>query len=142
MFEPEAVRRLVGRYCDAVTRFDPDQFGDTWAEDGVWHLPGGQEVRGRPDIVALYGDSRARFALCVQELLSSVIDPAGHARFTVRELQWPKDGEGSQLIGVYDDTYSGPPDAPRFASRRFTILYRGSADLSGRLFGPERLGPA
>lgn len=139
MYETEAVRRLVGRYCDAVLRFDPDAFGASWAEDAVWHIPGGDDVHGRASIVSTYAEFRALYAMCVQEILGSLIEPAGRARLTVRELQWRTEGEDSQLIGVYDDTFSGPADAPLFASRRFTLLYRGPVDLSGRLYGPSRL---
>jgi ketosteroid isomerase-like protein len=142
MYDVEAVRRLVGRYCDAVTRFDPEAFGSTWAEDAVWFIPGADDVHGRAAIVAQYSESRARYAMCVQELLSSVIEPTGWARWYVRELQWRKDGDallGSQLIGAYDDTFGGPSAAPLFASRRFTVLYRGPVDWPGRLRGPSRL---
>lgn len=139
MFEPEAIRKLVARYCDAVLRFDAEAFGATWAPDAVWHIPGGDDVHGREAITRTYAEIRALYPMCVQEILSSIIEPEGRARTTVRELQWRPEGEGSQLIGVYDDTFSGPPDAPLFASRRFTLLYRGPADLSGRLYGPSRL---
>jgi ketosteroid isomerase-like protein len=141
VYEPEAVRTLVARYCDAVLRFDSEAFAATWAEDAVWHIPGADDVHGRDAIAAKYSEIRVLYPMCVQELLSALIDPAGRGRFTVRELQWRPDGDGSQLIGVYDDTFSGPPDLPLFASRRFTILYRGPVDLSGRLYGPSRLTP-
>ena len=139
VYEAEAVRGLVGRYCDAVARFDVEAFASTWAPDATWFLPTGQEIRGREGIVELYRETRSRYALCIQEILSSLVDPAGRARWYVREFQWREGAEGSQLIGVYDDSLSGAATAPRFASRRFTLLYRGPADLSGRLHGPSRL---
>ena len=40
MYEPEAIRRLIARYCDAVLRFDRDAFAQTWAAAAVWHIPG------------------------------------------------------------------------------------------------------
>ena len=141
MVEAEAVRRLVGRYCDAVLRFDVEAFAATWAEDAVWHIPGSEDPRGRDAIAKTYAEVRGLYAMCVQEILNEVIEPAGRARLTVRELQWREDGSGQQLIGVYDDTLSGPPDDPRFASRRFTLLYRGPLDVSGRLYGPSRVTP-
>ena len=143
MYEAEPVCRLVGRYCDAVTRFDVEAFAATWDEDAVWIVPGADPLEGRAAIVAQYRDVRALYALCVQELLSSVVDPSGWARWYVRELQWrERDGEvvGSQLIGAYDDRVTGPAESPRFASRRFTMLHRGPVDLSGRLYGASRLG--
>ena len=41
---------------------------------------------------------------------------------------------------TYDDTLTGPSDAPLFASRRFSVLYRGPTDLSGRLYDASQLG--
>jgi uncharacterized protein (TIGR02246 family) len=75
MYEPEAVRRLVARYCDAVLRFDPEAFGAAWAEDAVWHIPGADDVCGRESIVSTYSEIRALYPMCVQELLGSLIDP-------------------------------------------------------------------
>jgi ketosteroid isomerase-like protein len=141
MYSPDDIRNLAARYCDAVLRFDPACFASTWAEDAVWHVPGGQSIRGRDAIEAVFRETRARYALCIQELLSALIDSEGRARFTVRELQWRSDGEGTQLFGVYDDAVCGPADAPVFASRSFTLIYRGAADLSGRLHDVTRLAP-
>ncbi|MBW2498060.1 MAG: nuclear transport factor 2 family protein [Deltaproteobacteria bacterium] len=137
-----AVTNLVGRYCDAVARFDIEAFAALWAEDAIWYIAGGDDRHGRDAIVDLFRAARAPFELCIQETLSSVVDPAGHARWYVRELQWRKDGRRVQLLGVYDDTLTGPSDAPLFASRRFSVLYRGPTDLSGRLFGAPTIGPA
>ena len=38
MYEPEAIRRLIARYCDAVLRFDREAFAATWAAAAVWHI--------------------------------------------------------------------------------------------------------
>ena len=56
------------------------------------------------------------------------------ARTQIRELQWRTDGSGRQLIGVYDDAIERGEDGTlRFARRSFEMLYRGPADLTGRL---------
>lgn len=134
------VTNLVGRYCDAVARFDLEAFEALWAEDAIWYIAGGDDRVGRAAIVDLFRQARAPFELCIQEILSSIIDPAGRARWYVRELQWRRDGTTSQLIGVYDDVFAGPPGDPTFASRRFSLLYRGPLDASGRLYDAARLG--
>jgi hypothetical protein len=134
------VTNLVGRYCDAVARFDIEAFASLWAEDAIWYIAGGDDRHGRDAIVDLFRSARAPFELCLQETLSSVLDPAGTARWYVRELQWRSDGRQLQLLGVYDDTLTGPSDAPLFASRRFSVLYRGPTDLSGRLYDASQLG--
>ena len=139
MYEHASVTNLVGRYCDAVARFDLDAFASIWAEDAIWYIAGGDDRHGRKSIVEFFREARAPFELCIQETLSSVIDPAGSARWYVRELQWRKDGRTKLLLGVYDDTYTGPVNAPLFASRRFSVLYRGPADLSGKLYDPSKL---
>ena len=138
-YDDRAVRNLVGRYCDAVARFDPEAFASLWAEDAVWYIAGGRDRQGREEIASLFREARAPFRLCIQEILSSIVGPDACARWYVRELQWRADDTVSQLIGVYDDTFKGPPEAPSFASRRFTVLYRGAFDGSGRLYGPSEL---
>jgi hypothetical protein len=135
-YEYGPVTRLVGRYCDAVARFDVEAFASIWAEDAIWYIAGGEDRHGREAIVELFREARTPFELCIQETLSSVIEPGGRARWYVRELQWRQDGRTSQLIGTYDDTLSGPANDPVFSSRRFSVLYRGPCDLSGRLYAP------
>ena len=94
------VTNLVGRYCDAVARFDIEAFAALWAEDAIWHIAGGDDRHGRDAIVDLFRSARAPFELCIQETLSSIVDPRGHARWYVRELQWRRDGRRLQLLDV------------------------------------------
>lgn len=141
VYEHGPVASLVGRYCDAVARFDVDAFSALWTEDAIWYIAGGDDRHGRPAITRLFRSARAPFELCIQETLSSIVDPSGRARWYVRELQWRRDGAASQLIGVYDDVLAGSPDDPRFASRRFSVLYRGPLEASGRLYEASDLGP-
>ena len=50
-----AINELIATYNDAVMRFDADAWGSTWAEDGVWSLPGmGDGIAGRDAIVATW----------------------------------------------------------------------------------------
>ena len=139
-YDDSALRNLVGRYCDAVARFDPEAFASLWADDAVWHIAGGRDRHGRDEIASLFSEARAPFRLCIQEILSAVVGPGACARWYVRELQWRADDTASQLIGVYDDTFTGSLEAPTFASRRFTVLYRGGFDASGRLYDTSGLG--
>ena len=53
------VRRLVGRYCDAVARFDRELFGSLWTPDAVWATVGG-DIVGRERIVSTYAKLRSR----------------------------------------------------------------------------------
>ena len=140
IYKEGPVTSLIGRYCDAVARFDLEDFAAIWDEDAIWHIAGGEDRIGRSAIVELFREARAPFELCIQETLSSIFNREGRARWYVRELQWRREGTPSQLIGIYDDVFTGPPDNPLFASRRFSILYRGPLDASGRLYDAGRLG--
>jgi hypothetical protein len=133
---------LVGRYAAAVLRFDADRFADLWTEDAEWVVAGGEALRGRAVIVETFVRARSGYRLCVQEIMSGYADrPEGAgvtAHWQVRELQWRPDGSASQLIGVYHDDLRAVDGAWRFARRRFELVYRGSVDLSGRLYLPPR----
>ena len=76
----------------------------------------------------------------MQELLSGVIEPVSEteasATWQIRELQFPIDGAGVQLLGIYVDRCVLDGDQWRFASRSFRELYRGPFDTSGALSGP------
>jgi hypothetical protein len=130
----EAVRNLTGRYCAAVVDFDRDVFGACWMTDAEWHAKG-NVIAGRDRIVRVFEKLRSQYSLCVQELLSGVIEPssptAAGATWQIRELQFPIEGPGVQLIGIYDDVVVHDGERWRFARRSFRELYRGPLDTSG-----------
>lgn len=130
---------LLGRYADAVLRADASRFAPLWEDDAEWVIPGTSTIVGRDAIVDTFVRVRAGFPLCVQEVLSgyldeAVVDDEASAHWQVRELQWRPDRPGSQLIGVYHDDVRASRGRWRFARRRFEVVYRGPADLSGRVF--------
>ena len=135
------IRNLVGRYCEAVARFDVELFASCWTDDASWGLGGQPPTLGREAIIALFDRARRPFELCIQEILSGVVDgPAlgegSHgglrsARWIVRELQWKADRAPSCLIGIYTDGVHVEGTGARFHDRRFTALYRGPVDLTG-----------
>ena len=132
----EAVRNLTGRYCAAVVDFDRDVFGACWMPDAQWHAKG-NVIEGRDRIVRVFEKLRRQYSLCVQELLSGVIDAVSDteasATWQIRELQFPSEGAGVQLVGIYDDRCVLDNGQWRFASRAFRELYRGPLDTSGAL---------
>jgi hypothetical protein len=138
----EALSDLVGRYADAVLRYDAERFASLWAPDAEWLVTGAEPLVGRTAIVETFVRVRSTYRLCVQEIMSGYVDPAGAdedercAHWQVRELQWRADGSGKQLIGVYHDDVRRLDGAWSFARRRFELLYRGSLDVSGRLYLP------
>jgi hypothetical protein len=137
------VRNLAGRYCEAVLLGDAELFASCWMPDAEWVVPGGSTIAGRDDIVALYAKLRAPFALCVQELLSGVVelgddDRPAQARWQIREVQRRADGRTNCVIGTYtDDVARGEDGVCRFVRRRFDVRYRGPLDLSGDVTAPS-----
>ena len=132
----ESVRNLTGRYCAAVVDFDREVFGACWMPDAQWHAKG-NVIEGRDRITRVFEKLRGQYSLCVQELLSGVIEAATETEATatwqIRELQFPIDGAGVQLIGIYVDHCVLDGAQWRFASRAFRELYRGPLDTSGAL---------
>lgn len=41
LYEYGPTTRLVGRYCDAVARFDLEIFASIWAENAIWYISSG-----------------------------------------------------------------------------------------------------
>ena len=133
-----AVRNLTARYCDAVVRFDTELFASCWVTHAEWVVPNVATTAGREKIVRLFTKLRGGYRLCIQELLSGVIEVGEgsgvDARWQIRELQWRSDGATVCVIGVYTDRVVFDDGAWRFARRQFDVLYRGPADLSGTLY--------
>jgi SnoaL-like domain len=132
----EAVRNLTGRYCAAVVDFDREVFGACWMADAQWHAKG-NIIEGRERIVRVFEKLRRQYSLCVQELLSGVIETVSEteasATWQIRELQFPIEGAGVQLLGIYADRCVLHAGQWQFASRSFRELYRGPLDTSGAL---------
>lgn len=138
------VRNLAGRYCDAVLRGDRDRFANCWTADAEWVVPGGEVLAGRDAIVDRFLELRRLSVLCVQELLSGVIEPGeasgadAVATWQIRETQRRSDGWVICTVGVYQDVMRRDDDgALRFARRQFDLVYRGPLNYAGRVW---RLG--
>jgi len=128
-----AIRNLVGRYADAVTRSDREAWAANWADDGVWRLMG-FEGKGRDDVVALLEKLVSGFAFVVQHAPTGVVDVVGDrgtGKWQIVEFGKLKDGMPLLTLGVYDDEYVRERGEWRFASRSFKPVYSGPPDLSG-----------
>lgn len=129
-----AVRSLVARYCDAVTRRDPDAWVGTWAADCTWDLGGGRVTQGREATLALWTSATARYPWVAQLATTGLVeaDPADPDRaighWYVLELNTLPDGGGALHLGHYDDTYVRTGEGWQFAERRFAMVYRGPLD--------------
>jgi ketosteroid isomerase-like protein len=137
--DDQAIRDLVARTLDAVARGDVDAWVRGWHRDGVWVMPGIGEVRGTEALRETFATQRARFELCVQELLFGWVDTDGDratARWYLRELQRSRRGTGQELLGCYDDDVVRDDGRWGFARRRFWVLYRGPRLLAGDVLRP------
>ncbi len=121
-----AIRDLVSRYADAVNRRDRQLWGSTWAEQGEW-LIGGKVIAGREAICGYWEDAMSSFEgviqLTAQGTLSVSAEQA-EGLWTIWEVGL-RGGTGSLVVGSYADRYSKDDSGWSFASRAFTVCYRG-----------------
>jgi hypothetical protein len=129
----DEVRNLAGRYCAAVLSGDAVDFAACWSVDARWVVPGGRVHEGRERITSVFVRARVPFELCVQALLSGVIEPVGEgsgvarACWQIRELQWRTDGTQTYVIGTYtDDCAIDSDEVWRFTRRQFDEVLRGT----------------
>jgi uncharacterized protein (TIGR02246 family) len=125
-----AIRNLIGRYCDAVNRYDAATWTATWSADGKWYFLD-QVHEGREVIL--------QFWTAVMESLEFAIMQAGTATLTIdddrargrwytQEIVKTKGERGRTIVGIYDDTYSRQSGEWLIASRRYHKLYEAPTD--------------
>lgn len=125
-----ALRDLVNRYADAVSRRDSEAVAECFVTDGVWTVGGYGEPRGRAEIVAFLDGLLGSWDVIVHALLSGRIhlDPTDPERATGRwyimEFGRRRDGTEVQFAGVYHDTYEREGGLWRFRSRRYDSMFR------------------
>lgn len=133
MADELAVRRLVDRYADAVTRANEADWIATWADDGCWRI-GGTESHGHRDLLATWRKLMGLFEKVLQLPQTGLIDltsDTGTGRWTVVEVGRTLDGNSAVTLGCYHDVYRRSETGWKFAERRFEFDYTGPPDLSG-----------
>jgi uncharacterized protein (TIGR02246 family) len=135
--EEPALRDLVHRYADAISRRDSATVAECFAADGAWTVAGYGEPRGRAEIAAFLDGLLDGWATIVHALLSGRVrvDPTDHDRATGRwyiaEFGQRADGTEVFFSGVYHDRYVREEGLWRFAHRRYDSMFRRvGADLS------------
>ena len=132
--EELALRDLVARYADAVSRQDSAAVADTFAVDGVWSVGGYGEPRGHAEIAAFLDGLLDNWEVIVHALLSGRVhlDPTNHERATGRwyisEFGRRSDGTEVFFAGVYHDEYARVGGLWRFARRRYDSMFRRVGD--------------
>jgi AcrR family transcriptional regulator len=121
-----ALRQLVQRYADAVTRHDTDAFAGTWALDAEWHLPN-DSFSGRDDIVDGYAALRNRFEWMVQTAPLMLFETdefhgVARGRVTMEERYKRKNGKPGHLLGIYTDRYERLRGEWVFGERRLEVI--------------------
>jgi len=136
MSDQQDIRDLVATYADAVCRRDQEAWAATWAEDGLWQLPGAPATRGRTNIVALWAGAMAGFPFVLQLVQNGTVKVAGDlasGRWYITEHLKMANNAGMFNVGVYQDKYIRVGGAWKFSERHYTVLYndQGKGDMSG-----------
>jgi ketosteroid isomerase-like protein len=125
-----ALRNLVARYADAVTRMEADALRELFTPDGHWIVTGHGEPRGHDEIVAFLEGLLANWNGIVHALLSGTVtldttDPfRATGRWYISEFGQMKSGDEVFFAGVYHDEYQRDAGVWRFARRRYDSLFR------------------
>lgn len=132
------IQTLAQRYADAVMRRDAEDWGNTWAEDGVWYLGMPTPIEGREAIVGLWNKAMGGYPVVLHIVQPGIIEVNGDtatARFYIQENIVDGDGNHIWVVGVYNDELTKATGEWKFKLRKFDTLYRGPNDLSGDLSG-------
>jgi len=124
-----AIRELIETYADAVCRHDAEDWGATWAEDGVWSLPDYPEmgeVHGREAIVQTWKAAMEHYPGIVFVATPGSIVVEGD-RATVRSYTsetYDQGGVTKRDRGRYDDICVKRHGQWLFLSRTFKNIHR------------------
>lgn len=124
-----AIRELLDSYADAVIRNDAEDWGATWAEDGVWSMPDYPEfpeTRGRAAIVAMWKGAMEHYPGVVFTAGPGSIVVEGE-RATVRSYTsevYDQNGATKRDRGRYDDICVKRDGRWLFQSRTFKNIHR------------------
>jgi len=124
-----ALHELVMTYGDAVTRKDPVDWGNTWAEDAIWsvpNFPGLEKVEGREEIVKRWIDAMKNYKYIVFTAhLGSLKINKSSAEGTTYTIEVSTDIEEkkAQIHGQYLDNFIKKNNQWYFKKRTFSILH-------------------
>jgi uncharacterized protein (TIGR02246 family) len=121
-----AIQELIARYNDAVMRMDAASWSSTWAEDGVWSLPGvGDGIIGRERIVETWKMAMSQFEFVGFFASPGPLHVDGDtARGTLyqQEILYLKEGGERRVIGRYTDDFVKVDGQWKFAKRVYEVL--------------------
>lgn len=132
-----AVRDLVARFSDAVTRRAPADMAALWVQDGTWVVPGIGETMGPAAIEGVLAKLLEGFPFLVQLTHNGVVTLDGEvarARWYISEFGQDREGGGVYFVGTYHDRAVRTDAGWRFARRQFDFLYRGRTEAPGKSY--------
>lgn len=133
--EYTAIRMLAERYVDAVNRMDGEAWGQTFAPDGEWHLSGTAH-KGRDKVVEAWSAIMTRIPNVYMHVYSGVVDEVqgdtAKGRWYMGEYLNLGNGTQSMNQICYMDTYVRIAGEWLIKTRRFSTLYTGKPDFSGK----------
>ena len=142
--DKEAIRELIARFADAVTRFDAESFGPLWAEDGEWVIgePMSLTINGLTNIKTTFDQIVCKwdfFAQFANPVLIEIHGDEAKARCICEEFGInSKSGETYHNIALYLDKLGRTDTGWRFERREYRYLWLDDRPLSGRIFaGPK-----
>ena len=125
-----AIRNLIGRYCDAVNRYDSSAWAATWALNGKWYFM--DEVHeGRDSILQFWSSVMAMLDFAIMQAGSATLNiesDTASGRWYTQEIVRTRGEQGRAIVGVYDDTYTRASGEWLIASRRYHKLYESPTD--------------
>lgn len=125
---PEAIRRLLSFYGDAVSRKDADAAGPLFLPDARVQIADFPERVGREAIVEGFRRTLSRFSFLHQRCDAGMIEADGdgaRARVGVMELNRQIGADTLTMIfGTYEDEYRAVNGIWHFARRRFVFRFR------------------
>jgi AcrR family transcriptional regulator len=124
-----ALRRLVGRYCDAVNTRDPEMWAATWTDDATWELPD-QSIDGRAKITTQFERLIKDIEWAVQTSPLMVFDVdevngTATGRITIQDrVKRRKVVKPTSLLAVSHDRYVRRAGTWLCAERRLEVIER------------------
>ena len=140
MIDEAAIRNLVARFADSVTRADYDMFRSVWADDAefiIGEAPNGQSATGVDDIVAMLRRLWTGMDFFVQFALPGVIEISGDEATTRTLCHEAARGSGEAYYRnhcVAFDRLRRSNDGWVFTSRSFQYLWLDTSPFSGDAF--------
>jgi len=142
-----AIREVIDRYSDAVTRRAWPDVGATFHPAGIWTAgaPLNLELRTRDGIQAGFSAGVGALEFLVQMTHSVVIELQGDralARTVINEVaRNATQRTGLYLLGIYHDTLSRQDGRWGFERRHFEPLYLDTTWIEGTAFPPGSTAP-